>query len=167
MVVILNKLPFRSEEPVILVRLPVGLHRLSRDQSHLMALLPQRCTHLDPSMSPRTSAFALRPCGFHSASATGFASFAEQESHLWFAASCQRRNSTRSGSKPQASRCRDRLLQCVTHLEPETQTSSPCLLRHPGGWALDHRKRGDIYFRKANGDGWPWSTGDRRVLVAQ
>ena len=48
---------------------------------------------------------ALRPRRLHPAAATGFVSTPEQESHLWFAASRQRRNSTRSGSQPRSSRC--------------------------------------------------------------
>jgi len=32
-------------DEVILVRLPVRLHKLRRDQSHLMPLLPQHSTH--------------------------------------------------------------------------------------------------------------------------
>ena len=92
-------------------------------QSPLPKVSDRRSCTLDPGTSPRTSAFTLCPCGFHSAGATGCPGFTEQEGHLCFAVSCQRRNPTRSGSYSQASRCRDRLLQRSAYLEPETPDS--------------------------------------------
>jgi len=44
------------------------------------------------------TAIELNPCRFYSATATGCSGPAEQKDHLWFAASCQRRNATGSGS---------------------------------------------------------------------
>src|SRR5258707_834619 len=40
--------------------------------------------------------------------------------------SCQRGSSSRIRSRSQTPRCRDWFLQCVAHLEPKAQASSPC-----------------------------------------
>src|SRR5216684_3296705 len=100
-------------------------------QSPLPEVSDRRPRTLDPSPAPRTSPLALRPCRLHSAAATGCTGPTEQESDLWFAASCQCRNSSPSRSQPQTSRGRDRLLQRAAYLEPKAPASSPCPLCCP------------------------------------
>src|SRR3989442_14023785 len=79
---------------------------------------------LAPGTSARTAPLALPPCRVHSAAATGFARSAEQKGRLWFATSCQCRNSTGSGSEPQLSRVLHRVFLRVAHLVPKTLSYS-------------------------------------------
>src|SRR6267143_868964 len=81
-----------------------------------------RCT------SERTSPDPLPACGLHTTRPVGSTGTAEQEAPLRSAVPHQCRNSSRSGSRSEASWCRDWFLQRVAHLESATQNSSACPL---------------------------------------
>src|SRR5260370_120343 len=72
---------------------------------------------------------ALPARGLHTPPPPGPSGAAEQKGDLRSLVSCQRGNSSRSRSRSQTPRCRDWFLQCVAHLEPKAQASSPCPLR--------------------------------------
>src|SRR5229473_2509915 len=121
------------------------MHPLRTSCHHLVQQLSQsplpevsdgRSRTLDRGTAQRTAPLALRSCRLYSAAATGATGSAEQKSNLWFAASCQRRNSSPSRSQPQTSRGRDRFLQRAAHLEPKAPAASPRPLRRPRRWTL-------------------------------
>src|SRR6266853_4835924 len=86
--------------------------------------------------SPGTSSDALRACGLHASPSFGPVGLTEQEGPLRSPVSHQCGNPSRSRTRSETSRCRDRLLQRAAYLESETRTSSACALRGAGRWTL-------------------------------
>src|SRR5450759_2162696 len=72
-------------------------------------LLPSRYVHVVFTLPPQLATLALQ----------------NKNNHLWSPAPGQCRNSPGSRPRSQASRGRDRFLQCAPHLEPETRAPSP------------------------------------------
>src|SRR5712692_6626696 len=120
------------------------MHSL-RTSRHLLQLLPQPALPevssrgarpLARSASPGASPDTLRPCGLHAASRIGTAGAAEQEGPLQPSVSHQWENSSRSRSRSETPRCRDRLLQRAAHLESEAGASPAYPLRGSCRWTL-------------------------------
>src|SRR5216684_7378965 len=116
-----------------------SVHPLRTSRHHLLQLLPQPALPevpdfgagtVDRCTSTRTSPFALRPCGLHTASSTGATGATEHQSHLWPVAPRQCGNTSRSRPRSATPRRGNRILQRAAHLESEARASPACPLRH-------------------------------------
>src|SRR5215470_4561035 len=91
---------------------------------------------MDRGASKGTAPHALYARGLHTSSPLGATGAAEQEDPLRSAVPYQCGNPSRGGTRPATSRCRTRLLQCVTHVE----SAAP----HPSARPLRHSRRGSL-----------------------
>src|SRR5271156_1613927 len=86
--------------------------------------------------SPGASPDALRPRCLHASSSFGPIGLAKQESHLRSPVSHQCGNSSRSGPRSSAPRCKNRLLQRSAYLESEAHGPPACTLRGTSRWTV-------------------------------
>src|SRR5258708_19424299 len=117
--------------------LPASRHLLQLVQKSAVPEVSGRSSRsLARSTWPGAPPKALHPCAHHTASSFGPVGLAEQEGPLRSPVSHHCGNSSRSGPRSPAPRCRNRLLQRSAYLESEAHGPPACTLRGASRWTV-------------------------------